>query len=101
MTLQSVGVVTVGIEVERFDSKWIPLEYRMFWCKQRADVNLVDWAREEVGLLTARNDPFNVLKRMQVGERRRYWVRMRMESHRDYWGEYDSCVEFLKVKRAR
>jgi hypothetical protein len=101
MTLRSVGYVTVGIEVERRDSKWIPLEYRMFWCKQRADFALVDWARDEVGLLTVRGDLFKVQKRMQVGERRRYWVRMRMESHCDYWGEWDTCVEFLKVKRAR
>jgi hypothetical protein len=101
MSLQSAAIVTVGVQVERFDSKWIPLEYRMFWCKQQADGNLVDWAREEVGLLGVRKFPVDLVKRMQVGERRRYWVRMRMESHRDYWGEYDSCVEFLKVKRAR
>ncbi len=41
----------------RRDSGWIPLECRMFWCKQRADHALVDWANEEVGLLTVRGDP--------------------------------------------
>lgn len=97
----SVGHVTVGIEVERRDSEVIPLEYRMFHCRQRGNPGLVDWANEEVGLLTVRGDPFNLEKRLPIGARRRYWVRMRMESHCDYWGEWDSDVEFLKVKRAR
>lgn len=100
MALISSRTVTVGIEVERQDSEWIPLEYRMFWCKQRADHGAVDWAREEVGLLSIRGDPFNLMKH-PVGTRRRYWVRMLMESHQDYWGEWDSEVEFLKVKRAK
>ena len=100
MALTSSMTVTVGIEVGRRDSGWIPLEYRMFWCKQRADHALVDWANEEVGLLTVRGDPFNMMKH-PPGTRRRYWVRMLMESHRDYWGEWDSEVEFLKVRRAK
>ncbi len=101
MTIMSRATVRVGIEVERYDSKWIPLEYRMFWCKQRADGNLVDWANEEVGLFTVRNDPFNLMNRMKVGERRRYWVRMTITSTRDYWGEYDSDIEIHKFKRAK
>ena len=100
MALMSSGTVTVGIEVERRDSEWIPLEYRMFWCKQCADHALVNWANEEVGLLTVRGDPFNMMKH-PPGTRRRYWVRMLMNSHRDYWGEWGSEVEFLKVKRAK
>lgn len=91
--------VTVGIEVTRFDSEYVPFEYRMFWCKQRT-YNIVDWASEEVHLLAGHGGLPGVHK-MQVGESRRYWVKMILDSYRDYWGEYYSNVTLLRVKRSR
>lgn len=105
MGLEYSNVVRVGVLVERFDSKWIPFEYSMFWCQQRDQGNekycpIAEWAAEEVNMLTERIGLPGQHK-MKVGETRRYWVKMRMSSYRDYWGEYDSKVEILKCRRAK
>jgi len=91
------AVVTVGIQVRRTDSKWIPFEHRMFYCKQK-DVYDRDWASEEVSLLSVLGGVPGQHK-MKIDESRRYWATIRLICTRDYWGEYDYDVEFLKVKR--
>lgn len=98
MTCIGSEIVTIGVHVERFDSEWIPLRYRMFWCKQR-NVNVQEWAAVEVDLLSVHGF-IPAVNRMKVGETRRYWVRMLISAYRDYWGEHDTEVEILKVRRA-
>lgn len=95
------AIVTVGIEVERqHDKSWRPLKCRMFWCKQKSDPYLIEWAREEVDLLG--NAILPGTKNMRVGERRRFWVRMLMSSYHCYWDdELSSEVQILKAKRAK
>lgn len=93
------GRATVGIVVERRDSKWIPFEYRMFHCRQR-NPNTWDWANSLVGMLGVLGG-LPGEEKMKVGEVRRYWVRMSMHAWSDYWGEWDEDVEILKIRRAK
>lgn len=104
MTLIATTVVRVGVLVERTASEYRPFVYRMFFCRQRDPGTptlcpIADWAREEVSCMPYHG--FNALfRRMNVGERRRYWMHLRLECTRDYWGDYDTDVEPLSIKRA-
>lgn len=103
--MEYARTVRVGVEVTRHDSEWIPFEYRMFHCrsKDKGDTKFVplsDWAAEEVHLLSTRPG-LPGQNKIPVGGSARFWVQMRMESHRDYWGEYDSAVEILKSRRIK
>lgn len=103
MGLEYSNVVRVGVKVERNDSAWLPFTYSMFWCKQKdvSPSNMVrEWAGNEVEMLSM-GAVLPGQRKMGVGEVRRYWIKMRLSSYRDYWGEYDSSVEILKCRRAK
>ena len=91
--------IRVGIEVTRYDSKWIPFEYRMFYCKQQ-DTHIWDWANESTGLLGVLGGVPGEHK-MQVGEVRKYWVHGTLTYSTDYWGESDQDFEMISVKRVK
>jgi hypothetical protein len=92
--------VTVGIRVERFDSKYIPFEYHLFHLRQQGSDGVADWAQESVGLLGVLGGLPGEHK-MHIGEVRKYWVRMRMSYWEDYWGEGNQDIEILKIRRCR
>lgn len=104
MTIIATQISRIGFTVERFDSKWIPFEFRMFYCRQPNDLkNQIyyhDWARECVSLMPqfGLNDTF---EKMEIGDRRRYWAHVRLDCHQDYWGECDYDMEILKLKRIK
>lgn len=91
------ATVRIGITVERVDSKYIPFDYTMFYCRSR-DPMVSDWASEEVGLLSVRKIMLPGIKKMKVGETKRFWVHARLEAYQDYWGECDSDFIPLKIK---
>lgn len=91
------ATVRIGVIVTRYDSDYSPFEHEMFYIRQN-DEMIVEWAREEVGLFCVRNilRPYS----MKVGEQRRYWVHMSMSSYCDYYGDWDTDVEFHSCRRA-
>lgn len=62
-------------------------------------LSAAEWAKDEVSGMSYHGFD-KVFKRMKVGERRRYWMHIRITCYRDYWGEYDSGMRLLNIKRA-
>lgn len=105
MSRHHFATVRVGILVERMESKIIPFEYSMFYCRSRDQgderhVPLSNWAADEVNLLSVRSG-LPGQNKIPVGGSARYWVHMRMSAYCDYWGEWDSDVEVIKCRKIK
>jgi hypothetical protein len=104
MTLVTSQISRIGFTVERFDSQWVPFEYRMFYCRQPNDLERSiyyrEWASDCVGLMSQFG--FNyIFRKMKVGERRRYFAHAEFSHYQDYWGESDYDMEILKMRRVK
>jgi hypothetical protein len=41
----------------------------------------------------------HTFRKMEVGERRRYFAHVEFSHYRDYWGESDYDMEIIKMRR--
>jgi len=101
MSRQSM-TTTFEVEVERFDSKYIPFRYRLVNTKSKGTDHEQDWLQETVDLLSqyGMDDTF---RKMNVGDRWKFRVRGTVELCQDHWGEWDGdfIPDFIRVYQKR
>jgi hypothetical protein len=102
MSIVGTMTKTFEVEVERFDSEWVPFRYRLVHVRQTNTYGESDWLNIGVDLF-AQFGMNHVFKNMKVGDRWKFRVRGTFTASRDYWGEYDEGFQpdFIRVFQKR
>lgn len=94
--MQRIGT-TVEVVVDRLCSKVRPFDVRVSWCKTR-DPHGRAWVQDSVSE-QLEMAPLSEMWSMEVGDRRRYRVRLELSGAIDTFGEYDEELNVLRCKR--
>ena len=95
--IRQIVKARIGLEVTNFDD----LDYRMFYFRgSKIDNSNFEWIKNELEFFDQNFLKMNYNK-IPIGKSCRFWLTIKLTSHRDYFGDVITKCVILKSKKIK